>query len=149
MTAQTEPLPPVADLLPHSGQMVLLDQLLSYQKDRAITEVTLTEDTLFLRNGRIRGIVTLEYMAQTVGSFVGMVDRHFGRNIEIGFLIGIRQMQLFESYFHVGDRLEIEAIHVWGDAKLGSFKAHVKKEDRIVAQATLTVFRGEIPEGAL
>lgn len=150
MTSLAEQLPPVEEVVPHSGPMVLLDRLIGFTEEEglATAEVVLRGDSMFVRDGKARAVVTVEYMAQAVAAYVGLIAKKKGGEIEIGFLIGIREMKLHQSHLHAGDVLEVEAKHVWGDMKLGSFRAAVRRGSEEIASATLTVFRGDLPEEA-
>lgn len=150
MMAPSRQLPPVEEVVPHSGPMVLLDRLTQFSQEegRVTAEVALRDGSMFVRNGEARAVVTVEYMAQAVAAYVGVVSKAKGGNIEIGYLIGIREMTLNESHLHAGDVLEVEAKHVWGDMKLGSFRTSVRRGGEEIASATLTVYRGVLPEEA-
>ena len=90
----TAKLYPPEDVLPHSGRMVLLDRLTSVEEGRLTAEVVLDADSMFVRNGRARAIVIVEYMAQAVGAYVGTLSREKNEPVEIGYLIGIREMTM-------------------------------------------------------
>ena len=148
MTAKKLPLLPVEDVVPHSGRMVLLDRLLLVEEGRLRAEVVLRANSMFVRNGRARAIVAVEYMAQAVAAYVGTISRQKNQPVEIGYLIGIREMTLAVGHLEAGDVLEIEAEHVFGNDQLGSFKTSTKKNGALLAEATLTVYRGALPEEA-
>jgi 3-oxoacyl-[acyl-carrier-protein] synthase I len=137
---------PIEDVIPHSGRMILLDRVVSVEDGRLIAAVELRADSMFVRDGRARAIVTVEYMAQAVAAYVGTLSRQQKEPVEIGFLIGIREMTLSVDYLEAGDVLEIEAQHVWGDDKLGSFKTATRRGSEIISEAALTVYRGDLPE---
>jgi 3-oxoacyl-[acyl-carrier-protein] synthase I len=148
MTAKKLPLYPVAEVVPHSGRMILLDRLTSVEEGRLVAEVTLSADSMFVRNGSARAIVCVEYMAQAVAAYVGTLSHMKREKVEIGFLIGIREMKLSTDRLEAGDSLEIVAEHVFGNDQLGSFKTSTSRRGEIIADATLTVYRGALPEEA-
>jgi predicted hotdog family 3-hydroxylacyl-ACP dehydratase len=144
--SMTAKLHQVEEVVPHSGRMVLLDRLLSVEEGRLTAEVVLRADSMFVRNGRARAIVSVEYMAQAVAAYVGTLSRSKNEPVEIGYLIGIREMKLAVDHLEAGDVLEIEVQHVFGNDRLGSFKTSTKRTGAVIADATLTVYRGDIPE---
>jgi predicted hotdog family 3-hydroxylacyl-ACP dehydratase len=141
------PLFPVEDVVPHSGRMVLLDRLTTVEEGRLTAEVVLRADSMFVRNGKARGIVTVEYMAQAVAAYVGTLSCMKKEPVEIGYLIGIREMKIAVDHVEAGDVLEIEVQHVFGNDQLGSFKTTTTRNGEMIADATLTVYRGALPEG--
>ncbi len=141
------PFPPIAELLPHSGAMVLLDEVVEHGEGRIVTRVTLRPGSLFTEGGRIPALVAIEYMAQTVGAYAGMRARAAGEPVQMGYLLGTRELTLDVDAFDVGDELVVEARHVWGDEQLGSFQCVVGREGRAVASALLNVYQGsEVPK---
>jgi len=68
------------------------------------------------------------------------------RPIRIGYLLGIRQMELNIQHFCVGDQLKIEVNHVWGDLTMGSFQVLIKEGLRNCLSGTITVYAGDLPD---
>ena len=86
---------PVADLLPQSGPMVLIDTVTKIDDDSIATQVRVRDDGLFsLANNTVPAWVGIEYMAQTIAAFSGYHCLMRGEPIRLGFLLGTR---LFES----------------------------------------------------
>jgi predicted hotdog family 3-hydroxylacyl-ACP dehydratase len=136
-------LPPLAKIVPHSGRMVLLDEVVAFDGRRVVCRVALRPDSTFMNEGRVRAIVALEYMAQAVAAFAGLRGRATGDPVRIGFLLGTREMKLEVDYFEAGDELVVEAVHVWGDEHLGSFECAVSRAGQAVVSATLNVYQGQ------
>src|SRR5262245_61944349 len=98
-------LPPIRDLLPHSGRMVLLDQVLAIDGDGLSAGVELRNDSMFCVNGAVGAWVGLEYMAQAIGAYAGYNARLRGEPIRIGYLLGTRRYDSNQPHFPVGSRL--------------------------------------------
>jgi predicted hotdog family 3-hydroxylacyl-ACP dehydratase len=140
-------LPPVTELLPHSGRMVLIDEVLEAGEGRIVARLTLRPTSPFVEDGRVPAIVAIEYMAQTVGAYAGLRARAAGGSPRIGFLLGTREMTLDVDAFGVGDELTVEARHVWGDEQLGSFQCEVRRDGRTLVSALVNVYEGnEVPQ---
>lgn len=138
--------PPIADLLPHSGAMVLLDEVVEHAEGRIVTRVRLHAASLFAEGGRIPALVAIEYMAQTIGAYAGLRAVAAGQPVRIGYLLGTRDLSLGLDAFDAGDELVVEARHVWGDEQLGSFECVVSRGGRAVASALVNVYQGsEVP----
>jgi predicted hotdog family 3-hydroxylacyl-ACP dehydratase len=136
--------PPVSDLLPHTGRMVLVDEVVFSEPDRVRCRLTIRPDSLFVNDGRVRAAVAVEYMAQAIGVYAGLRAHAAGRPIEVGYLIGTRQLTLDRDHFEVGDELMVDAEHLWGEEHLGSFRCVVRRGADIVAEAVLNVYRGPL-----
>lgn len=147
-------LPTIAELLPHTGRMLLLDQLLSGIENSATCRTTIGPDFVFLNDGRVDVVVSIELIAQTLGVCVGLASRRKGRPPRIGFLVGVREATFAIDAYLPGDVLEVVATHVWGEELLGNFRGHVKLLARsaapqpdaigtIVATCELSVYAGE------
>ncbi len=139
----TPPFPPVEALLPHSGRMLLLDEVVAVAPDRVACRVTLRDGSTFADAGRVPGAVALEYMAQAIGVYAGLRARGLGEPVRIGYLLGTRMLTLPPDDFRAGDELLVEARHECGDEHLGAFECSVTLRGETVAQGCLKVFQGD------
>lgn len=97
----------VAELVPHSGTMSLLDEILDYGDDWLRAAVNIRPDTLFCEDGAVPAWVGLEYMAQAIAAFAGMKEVLAGGKPQLGFLVGTRRYSSNIDRFTTGTRLEI------------------------------------------
>jgi predicted hotdog family 3-hydroxylacyl-ACP dehydratase len=132
--------PAIAEVLPHSAPMILLDEIVAYDGAHIRCRASLRSDSVFVAEGRMRAIVSLEYMAQAVAAFAGMRDRAMGAPPRIGYLIGSREMTLEVDQFEIGDELLVVAEEVWGDERMSSFRCRVTRDGRCVAEASLSFY---------
>jgi predicted hotdog family 3-hydroxylacyl-ACP dehydratase len=90
----------IADVVPHSGRMVLIDELLDYGLDYAVAAVNIRPDSV-LSDGRtgVPAWVGLEYMAQTIGAFTGVEDLRCGRRPSV-YCWGAGPTKLWCQYLH-------------------------------------------------
>ena len=124
--------------------MVLLDAIVELDDEQIEAKVTITSDSMFLRDGRVRSIVCLEYMAQAVAAFAGIRRKSAGEAPKIGYIIGVPSMELEVDGFEIGDELQVHAKHVWGEGELGRFDCRVERGPKQVAKASLSVYSGDI-----
>ena len=150
---------PVANLVPHRPPMLLLDELLSHDSHSATCVVTLRENAPFMCRGRVPAIVAMEYLAQCVAAFATLHPDP-GAEAEpttqealaslgsprIGYLVGIRGLNLAIDHFDLGDRLLVTVKHVWGSGQGAQFTGAVNRDGEAVVTGSLTVFVP--PEGA-
>jgi predicted hotdog family 3-hydroxylacyl-ACP dehydratase len=135
-------LPPVAEVVPHSGAMLLLDALLHADEDRCTVRATVRPAQLFTDAAGMPGWVGIEYMAQAIAAWAGMRERRAGRPPGIGFLLGSRRYACDVPAFPIGSELTISVqAELTGDNGLGQFACCLALDGREVARANVSVFQ--------
>lgn len=150
----TEPLPAIAELVPHAGAMSLLDRVVAAEAERLVAEVVVPAEGLFTdSHGAGEGVgawVGLEYMAQAVAAWAGWQARAVGEAPRIGFLLGTRRYRCGVARFMPGQRLQVEVTRLYqADNGLGQFEGRVSADGVELASAQLTVFGPEDPTAFL
>jgi predicted hotdog family 3-hydroxylacyl-ACP dehydratase len=130
----------VADVLPHEGQMMLLDKILEYNQQRMVAETIVRNDGLFGDGLTVPAWLGIEYMAQTVAAHGGMMRYLAGKPINIGFLLGTRRYNSNTSSFNVGDLLKITVERLIEDQGLSAFACQIVG-DGIDISAKLNVYQ--------
>lgn len=132
---------PMAELVPHSGPMCLLDRALSADGDSLSAELTICSDSLFAQDGQVGGWVGIEYMAQAIAAWAGWQARERGEAPKLGFLLGSRRYDCSRASFHLGELLRIHVrCQFHADNGLGQFDCRIEIGTDTVASAALTVF---------
>ena len=133
---------PLAELLPHAGDMILIDQVLSFDEEQIHTRVTVKPGGLFNRaDGSLPAWVGIELMAQSVAAYAGCHARQQGKAVELGFLLGTRKFECNVEHFPAGLELNIHGLRsLEDDNGMGVFECHLTG-DGIHASARLNVFR--------
>ena len=136
--------PDIRELVPHSGDMVLLDRVLSADLENLCAEVTMRADTLFCDGAGVGSWVGIEYMAQAIAAHAGYLARMAGAPVKIGFLLGARRYDAQLPWFVAGSVLQVH-VHqaLQGDNGLGAFECRIDAAGIMLAQATVTVFQPE------
>ncbi len=131
----------VPELVPHSGPMMLLDDVLEAGPGWVATGVRIAEDSLFYEPGTgMPCWLGLEYMAQTIALYSGLQARRAGRPVPVGLLLGTRRYQAMAGYFPLGSYLRIHVREEWYDGQMGVFECLIEEDDRCLARARLNVF---------
>ncbi|WP_439820516.1 hotdog family protein [Pseudomonas sp. HLG18] len=133
---------PLAELLPHAGDMILIDRILSFDDEQIQTTLTVKPDGPFnLPDGSLPAWVGVELMAQSVAAFAGCHARQKGNTVELGFLLGTRKFECNVEAFPVGCELTVHGIRsLEDDNGMGVFECHITAPG-IEASARLNVFR--------
>ena len=129
----------MADLLPHAGPAVLLDDVLAGTDTGLSAVVTIGSGSPFHGEHGVPAHVGIEYMAQACGAFSGLRALRAGGAPRMGFLLGTRRYLATRAWFIDGDRLEVVVDLVYCDDEVGVFDCVIRCGDAAVATAQLTV----------
>ncbi|VVN97163.1 hotdog family protein [Pseudomonas fluorescens] len=132
---------PLAELIPHAGDMILIDQVLSFDEEQIHTRLTVKPGGVFSRpDGSLPAWIGVELMAQSVAAYAGCRARLLGNPVELGFLLGTRKFECNVEYFPAGTELTLHALRSLEDASgMGIFECHIYGPG-IHATARLNVF---------
>lgn len=123
----------ILQFIPHSGAMVLIDQIADTGDDYLVTTVNLSKPGLFTdADGRVPSYVGLEYMAQTISAFIGTKAVANGQPIKLGFLLGTRQYYTQLDYFPKATIITIKAAAVIIDHEFGVFDCSIMTADNVI-----------------
>jgi predicted hotdog family 3-hydroxylacyl-ACP dehydratase len=133
---------PIAELIPHAGDMILIDKVLRFADEDIETQLTVRPGGLFSQaDGSLPAWVGIELMAQSVAAYAGCQARLADKPVELGFLLGTRNFQCNVERFPVGSTLHIKALRsLQDDNGMGVFECHLDGPG-IHAEARLNVFR--------
>ena len=133
---------PLAELIPHAGDMILVDQVLSFDDEQIHTRATVKPGGLFNRpDGSLPAWVGIELMAQSVAAYAGCHARRKGEPVALGFLLGTRKFECNVEHFPAGAELSIHGLRsLEDDNGMGVFECHLRG-DGFHASARLNVFR--------
>jgi predicted hotdog family 3-hydroxylacyl-ACP dehydratase len=135
--------PDIGQLIPHEGDMILLDRVLAADLDTLCAEVTIRPGSLFCDGAGVGSWVGIEYMAQAIAAHAGYLDHLRGEPIKVGFLLGARRYQVAVPLFAVGAVLKVHIHHAMqGDNGLAAFECRIEDTagGAVLANATVTVF---------
>ena len=113
-------LPGVSELVPHRGEVLLLDRVLKHEGDSTTARVVVDRQTwLKSENGSVAAWVALEYMAQCIAAHEGIRARLEGRPPVRGSLAAAVGVRLYRSCFEAGELLRVRTRRVRGRPGLG------------------------------
>ncbi|MBI6682014.1 hotdog family protein [Pseudomonas viridiflava] len=132
---------PLAELIPHAGDMILIDQVLAFDEEQIQTCLTVRAGGLFNEaDGSLPAWVGVELMAQSVAAFAGCQARSKGEAVKLGFLLGSRKFECNVAHFPAGSELNIHAVRsLQDDSGMGVFECTLTGPD-INAFARLNVY---------
>lgn len=136
--------PPALELLPHDGQMMLIDSVISHTSRRTECLIDVDKSTIFQdADGSVPSFVALEYMAQSIAAHGGLVDKAADRPTRPGLLLGSRNLRIHVANFAPHQRLRADVRHRHGEIGLLAFECALFDEhdaDTALASGTLNVY---------
>lgn len=133
---------PVASLIPHAGDMILLDAVSRFDAESLEAHLHVRPGGLLnLADGSLPAWVGVEIMAQAVAAFAGCQARLAGLPVELGFLLGTRQYRCDVDRFPAGCDLHVRVLRsLQDDNGMGVFECHLDGPG-LHAEARLNVYR--------
>lgn len=133
----------IAELIPHSGRMVLLDRIIDFDEHSLSAELVVRDDGLLGNNKTVAAWAGIEYMAQAVAAYAGIKSKQAGEPIKLGFLLGTRRYTSNVASFDVGTALTIQVINIIQDEQMGVFECKIHGAG-IEISANLNVYQPSI-----
>lgn len=131
---------PIAELLPHAGDMILIDEVLAFDDEHIQTRLRVRDCLFSQADGSLPAWVGIELMAQSVAAYAGCHARQAGEPVRLGFLLGTRRYDCNVERFPAGSELLIEARRsLQDDNGMGVFECNLTG-DGIQVEARLNVF---------
>ncbi len=118
-----------AQLLPHSGRMILLERVVSYDDTRLLAQAEIDAQHILLPDGAnaLPSYLGAEIMAQGVAAWAGAHALDKGENVRLGFLLGTRKLTFRLPEIPVGTKLWVEIVQSWQDASgMGVFDCELR-----------------------
>lgn len=134
---------PVADLVPHSPPMVLIDKIIEYTDDTITAEINIVSGCPFYDEdvGGVPCWVGIEYMAQAVSALGGIRAKIKNEEVSIGFLLGTRKYSMPEKVFFNKQTYQVHAKELLkADAGLAVFECQILQGQQVWAEAKINVF---------
>lgn len=131
----------VAEVVPHSGRMILIDEILDYSSSSLTACVTIRQSSLFLTpDNAVPAWVGIEYMAQAIAAWAGVQARLRGEPVKAGYLLGSRHYQASHPAFALDETLTIIVNKQYHEGELAVFDCRISGS-QVAVSATLNVFQ--------
>jgi predicted hotdog family 3-hydroxylacyl-ACP dehydratase len=132
---------PVDELVPHSGDMVLLDAVLECTEHSLSAQVVVAETLFSHADGSLPAWMGLELMAQAIAAWAGWHARQEHRPVQLGFLLGTRNYACRIDRFPVGATLRIDIVRsLQDDSGIAVFECTIHGT-ALLASARVNVFQ--------
>lgn len=133
----------IHEVLPHSGGMLLLDELLEHDEEHVSCAVRVRAHTRFCDGEKgVPAWVGIEYMAQTMCAYSGIEEVRAGLRPSIGLLLGTRRYQADVEWFAPGSDLVVRAdLQLRDDNDLVAFQCSIHEGERLLARGDVKAYR--------
>ena len=143
MVNLTCPITEIAPLVPHSGEMILLDQIDEFGEDYLIAQTTITDKNILLQNGKLATFSGIEIMAQGIAAWSGCIAVQANQPVRLGYLLGTRKLHIYSQEIPIGSTLQIRIKMSIQDATgFGVFDCQLidMQENKVILEGALNVF---------
>lgn len=131
---------PVESLIPHRKPMCLIDRLIELKDQGGTVEASVPhEHALIASDGRLDSLAVAEMIAQSYAAVKGYDDRHSGKPVHRGFLVGIRKLQFWGTAF-AGDLLRINVKTVGAIAGFAVVTGAVFRHQELLADGEIKLW---------
>lgn len=129
------------DVMPHRAPLLLVDEVISYDEQQLTAAVVISETSYGYRNGGVPSWFGVEYMAQSIAAYNGLVHSVPGVKPQVGFLVGVRNYDVEVEKFVLDSRLEI-IVHLNVIIEnSGVFDCEIRINGESVATAKVTTYK--------
>lgn len=140
MTTQCPTDLPIETFLLHRESMLLIQSIVGCGDNwlEATVDVS-ASSSLFISGQRtVPSWVGLEYMAQAISAFAGVMAWRQGRKPEVGFLLGTRRYSVVEHSFDPQELLTVKVTQLLrDDNNLVLFDCHIYRGGKSIAAAEI------------
>ncbi len=137
------PMPAPVELMPHRGDVLLLDEILAVDARRLEARLRVRPGTAFSdATGDLPAWAGPEIMAQAIAALSGRRSlQSSGRSAPIGLLLGVRSYEA-TARFRCGDTLVVEVVESSEDEEgRAVFDGTLRRGHEVIASGRLTVFQ--------
>ena len=140
-----------AELLPHQSPMIFISDIRSFDFEKGcLIAHTRIQKSDIMYQMALKGVPTyaaLEYMAQSIGCFVGLYDlkQNPDKKPGVGFVLGSRKLQIQKPVFLLDEDYCIDVHALFYDENLASFECIMYNETtgEEFANAIVNAYRPE------
>jgi predicted hotdog family 3-hydroxylacyl-ACP dehydratase len=129
---------PIKELIPQRPPFVMIDKMLSFDKNVTETQLEIRADNIFCKDGRLMAEGLMENIAQTCAARIGYVSLSKNEAVKIGVIGSVNNYEVFRLP-KVGEVI-ITSVEVIEELlQITLVNAVVKCGDETLAQATMKI----------
>ncbi len=131
------------DLLPHRGDMLLLDDVFEVDAGSALAEAVVGESFPMAGEGGVPPLIMVELAAQTAGVCNGLtrIKKEGKDSSRMGWLVGVKRAQFSVDSIALGSRLLIRSENSHEFDMLREVSCMVHLDDVLIGEITLQLIQ--------
>jgi predicted hotdog family 3-hydroxylacyl-ACP dehydratase len=140
---EAERFPPIEDILPHRGTMLLLDSVLACADESLTAQARVQSDAWYAdAQGAMPAWIGIELMAQAIAAHVGLLAMRAGNKARPGVLLGSRSYEMHTPAFARDALLQIEVKELLrSEEGHGAYECVIQHDGVAAAEAVIKVFQ--------
>ena len=134
----------IRSLIPHSGRMCLLDEVIRWNEASIIclTNTHRDPDNPLRRDGRLSAVHAFEYGAQAAAVHGGLRARAVGEAAPPGYLAALRDARLHVSFLDdITSPLQVWANQLFGDRANTIYECRISADNVLLANGRVTIIQ--------
>jgi len=137
------PHPPIEDILPHRGTMLLLDRVEQWDDESLAARAEVDQAAWYAdADGRMPAWIGIELMAQAIAAHVGLLSMRDGQQSRPGVLLGSRKVQAHVPAFAPGQPLLVTAKELLRSTEgHGAYECAIASGGLPLAEAVIKVYQ--------
>ncbi len=131
------------DILPHRGNMVLIENILEVDETHAVTESVMSASFPLVDRNGVQPLIMVELAAQTAGVCNGL-DRIRTQGIDsnkMGWLVGVKRALFYIDCIPLGNTVVIRSENVHNYENLREVSCVLHMDDTLLGEITLQLFQ--------
>ena len=129
----------VIELIPQRHPMVMIDTLLFSDYEKTVTGFTINNSCIFLENGKLSESGIVENIAQTAAAGVGYICKQENKNVPIGFIAAIKNLNIKHLPAEFDEiKTEVKIVNQVMDVTIISGTVFLKNE--LIADCEMRIF---------
>ena len=134
----------ILSIIPQRPPFVMIGRLLNVSEQSACTELFITADNIFVKNGMFVEAGIIENMAQTCAAGMGFINTIIYKNsVKIGFLSAIRNLKITRLP-NIGETLNTCVFILEQVMGMVLVKSEVKINNETIAEGEMKIFITDI-----
>ncbi len=133
----------IEDILPHRGDMLLIDDILEVDSKHAITASVIKKSCPLMDADGVQALIMVELAAQSAGVCNGL-DRIKKQGIDsekMGWLVGIKRAVFHVEKIPVGSKVITHSKNVHNYDKLREVSAVVYLDEKLIGEIILQLYQ--------
>ncbi len=132
--------PALEELIKHRRGMLLIDEVIAFDDNTITTQLTITPNSTFLEGDHVPAWVGVEYVAQSVAAFSGMLAHNRSEPTKLGLLLSCRRYKTSSSKFMLGETLIIHVEEEFNDGNMGAYSCSISIKGEAIASLSLSAY---------